>query len=90
VAAVTSPDERRAAYQRLEDAITECARIDGAHGVITDWVALYATQDYTQDGTSRAQVGRLVPNEAGGAQYYRLLGLLDYAQARARAEVAQL
>lgn len=81
---------RQEAYEKLRQAIETCARLDHAEGVLTDWVVLYATQGYDAHGASRAQAGRLLPAESGGAQYYRLLGLLDYAQTRARAEVASL
>lgn len=79
---------RQEAYEQLQQAIDTCARLDHAEGVLTDWVVLYATQNYDAHGDSRAQVGRLTP--ADSAQYYRVLGLLDYAQTRARAEVANL
>lgn len=79
--------ERRAVYQRLEDAVQACARFEGASGVITDWTVVYATQRYGDGGQSLSQVGRLTPGGTG-APYHRVMGLLDYALTRCRAEVA--
>lgn len=79
--------ERRAVYQRLEEAIEACARFEGATGVLTDWTAVYATQRYDSDGDSLSQIGRLTPG-GSGIPYHRVMGLLDYALTRCRAEVA--
>lgn len=80
-------DERRAVYQRLEEAVNACARFEGAEGVLTDWTSVYATQRYGDDGDLLVQIGRLTP-EGTGIPYHRIMGLLDYALTRCRAEVA--
>lgn len=82
-------DERHAVYQRLEEAVEACARFEGAEGVLTDWTAVYATQRYDDDGDSLTQIGRLTQAANGGAPYHRVMGLLDYALTRCRAEVAR-
>lgn len=79
-------DERRAVYQRLEEAVEECSRLEGAEGVLTDWVAVYAVQSYDEDGGSPAYIGRLTP-EGAGVPYHRVMGLLDYALTKCRGEV---
>lgn len=84
----TAEDERRAVYQRLEEAVEACARFEGASGVLTDWIAVYATQNYNDTGDSPAQIGRLTP-QGKGAPVHRVLGLLDYAVTKCRAEVAR-
>ncbi|GAA0501071.1 hypothetical protein [Streptomyces olivaceiscleroticus] len=81
--------ELRDAYQRLEDAITEVCHLEGFNGVLTEWVLVSAAQRYDEDGDGISQVGVLVPDGGGQVGYHRLLGLLDYAQVRMRAEVAQ-
>ncbi|HMG62448.1 MAG TPA: hypothetical protein VK599_05825 [Streptosporangiaceae bacterium] len=86
---MTDTDERTAVYQRLQDAIEACARIEGAEGVLTDWTAVYATQRYDDDGDALTQIGRLTPIVGGGVPYHRVVGLLDYALTRCRAEVAR-
>lgn len=78
--------ERRAVYQQLEEAVEACARLEGAEGVLTDWVAVYAVQSYGDDGGSPAYIGRLTPGGAG-VPYHRVMGLLDYALAKCRGEV---
>jgi hypothetical protein len=80
-------EKRREVYQRLEDAIEACARFEGASGVLTDWTAVYATQRYDGDGDTLSQIGRLTPGGTG-VPYHRVMGLLDYALTRCRAEVA--
>lgn len=84
----TDDDERRAVYKRLEDAVNACARFEGASGVLTDWIAVYAMQNYDATGDSPAQIGRLTP-QGKGAPVHRVLGLLDYAVTKCRAEVAR-
>jgi hypothetical protein len=81
-------DTTQAAYQRLQDAIDGCARAEGADGILTDWTVVYATQRYDDTGGALTQVGRLTPTAGGGTPYHRVMGLLDYALTRCRAEVA--
>ena len=81
-------DEKKAAYQRLADAIDEVARLEGAQGVLTEWVLVTATQHYDEDGDGLTQVGITLPDGGGQVPYHRVMGLLDYALTRYRAEVA--
>lgn len=84
---MTDP-ELKPAYQRLADAIEEVARLEDAEGVLTEWVIVYATQRYDEDGDGISQVGTLLPDGGGHVPYHRMMGLLDYALTRCRAEVA--
>jgi hypothetical protein len=81
--------EKKAAYQRLADAIETVARLEEAEGVLTEWVIVYATQRYDEDGDGITQIGTILPDGGGGVPYHRLMGLLDYALTRCRAEVAR-
>lgn len=85
---MTDPD-LKPAYQRLADAIEEVARLEDAEGVLTEWVIVYATQRYDEDGDGISQVGTLLPDGGGHVPYHRMMGLLDYALTRCRAEVAR-
>lgn len=79
--------EVKAAYQRLEDAITEVARLEEADGVLTDWVIVTAHQRFDGEGDALTQVGKLLPGAGGNIPYHRIMGLLDYALTLCRAEV---
>ncbi|KPC64432.1 hypothetical protein ADL27_61075 [Streptomyces sp. NRRL F-6602] len=76
------------AYRALEAAITEVGRLEGFDGVLTEWIVVTSTQRYDADGDTVTQIGTLMP-DGGGAPYHRLMGLLDYAHTRMRAEVAR-
>ena len=78
--------ELKAAYQRLEAAIEDVLRLEGSDGVLTEWVLVASRQRYDHEGAS-TQVATVVPI-GGGVPYHRLMGLLDYALTRARADVA--
>lgn len=84
---MSSPD-LKAAYQRLAAAIEETARLEGAQGVLTEWVVVFSTQRYAEDGDAVTQVGTTLPNGGGEVPFHRLMGLLDYALTRCRAVVA--
>lgn len=86
----TEAAERRAAYRRLEEAIQEVGHLEGAEGVFTEWVVAYSTQIVDDDGDACAQVGTLTPGGGGQTPYHRMMGLLDYAHTRMRAEVADV
>jgi hypothetical protein len=81
--------DNKAAYQRLEDAIKEVARIEEAEGVLTEWVVVTAFQRYDDEGDALTQVGTLLPDGGGHVPYHRMMGLLDYALTRCRAEIAE-
>ncbi|MFJ9657603.1 hypothetical protein ACIRPR_06495 [Streptomyces griseoflavus] len=85
----TPSPEAKAAYQRLRDAIEEVARLEGTEGVLTEWVVVTAHQRYDEDGDGITQIATLVPEGGGQTPYHRLMGLLDYALTRCRAEVAR-
>jgi hypothetical protein len=81
-------EEEKTAYRRLEEAIEDVGRLEGAEGVITEWVITYATQRYDEDGDAVNQVGTMVPHGGGQLAYHRMMGLLDYALTICRAEIA--
>ncbi|MGW2170401.1 hypothetical protein ACWC1C_07695 [Streptomyces sp. NPDC001705] len=81
--------ELKAAYQRLETAIDEVARLESFEGVMTDWIVVCASQRYDNDGDGLSQVGTLLPEGGGHVPYHRSMGLLDYALTRMRAEIAR-
>jgi hypothetical protein len=80
--------ELKPAYERLADAVEEVVRLEGAQGVLTEWVLVTSTQRYDQDGDGLTQVGITLPNGGGQVPFHRVMGLLDYALTRYRAEVA--
>ncbi|WP_330479930.1 hypothetical protein OG301_38995 (plasmid) [Streptomyces platensis] len=79
--------ELKAAYQRLEGAINEVTRLEGFKGVLVEWVIVAASQRYDEDGDGITQIGVLVPDGGGQVPYHRIMGLLDYALTRQRAEI---
>jgi hypothetical protein len=81
-------DERKAAYARLADAIQDVSRIEGAHGVITEWVVVTAHQRYDDEGDARTQISQLMP-DGDDVPYHRVMGLLDYALTLRRAEITE-
>jgi hypothetical protein len=81
--------EQRAAYERLAQAIEEVARNEGTQGVLTEWVVVFAAQRFDDDGDGLTQVGITLPDGGGQVPYHRVMGLLDYALTRYRAEVAE-
>lgn len=81
-----TPEERVAA-ERLDAAVRDALEAYGmAVGVVTDLVVIYAQQYFADDGVPHTQVGYLSPSQP---PHYRLMGLVDYAQTRLRAEVAE-
>jgi len=81
--------EQRAAYERLAQALEEVARNEGTQGVLTEWVVVFAAQRFDDDGDGLTQVGITLPDGGGQVPYHRVMGLLDYALTRYRAEVAE-
>jgi hypothetical protein len=81
--------ELKAAYRQLEAAIQGVALLEGFQGVLTEWVLVVASQRYDADGDGITQVGTLVPDGGGHVPYHRVIGLLDYALTRSRAEIAR-
>ncbi|MEU1088977.1 hypothetical protein ABZ401_19440 [Streptomyces sp. NPDC005892] len=82
-------NEKRDAYQQLEAAIEEVCRLEGYEGVPIEWVVIAASQRFDEDGDGITQVGTLLPTGGNAVPYHRVMGLLDYVQARMRAEVAR-
>lgn len=85
---MTDP-ELKAAYQQLEDAIRTVSELEGAEGVITEWIVVTAHQSYDDDGDPRTQIGQWMPGGGDGVPYHRAMGLLDYALTMRRAEITQ-
>ncbi|MFJ3278486.1 hypothetical protein [Streptomyces halstedii] len=81
-------DQEKAAYQRLEAAVEEVCRLEGYEGVLTEWVVIAASQRFDEDGDGITQVGTLLPGGGGAIPHHRVMGLLDFIQARMRAEAA--
>ncbi|MFD9463491.1 hypothetical protein [Streptomyces sp. NPDC060027] len=84
---MTDP-ELKAAYRRLEEAIRAVSELEGARGVITEWVVVTAHQSYDEDGDPSVQIGQWMP-DGGEVPYHRVMGLLDYALTMRRAEIAE-
>ncbi|MBA2951421.1 hypothetical protein [Streptomyces himalayensis] len=80
--------EKNEAYRRLAEAVDDVNRLEGGDGVLTEWLVITSTQRYESDGTHVTQVGTLLPDGGGQVPHHRLMGLLDFAQTRLRAEVA--
>ncbi|MEU8469545.1 hypothetical protein AB0F30_16750 [Streptomyces sp. NPDC029006] len=78
-----------AAYQRLAEAIQDVARLEGAEGVLLEWVVVTAHQHYDDRGDPQVQVGQWVPGGGDQVPYHRLLGLLDYATTMRRHEIGE-
>lgn len=71
----------------LEAAIrAKLADFDIGHGVLTDWLVIAAQQNFDDDGDPTTSVGVLLPTDS--FPMYRILGLLDHATVRYRAELA--
>lgn len=81
--------EEAEAYERLARAVDDVNRLAGGKGVLTEWVVVTSTQRFEADGAAVVQVGTLMPDGGNSVPYHRLMGLLDYALTRARAEVAR-
>lgn len=81
--------EVKAAYQRLEEAIDAVGRLEDRQGVLTEWLVVYSAQRFDDDGAGVTEVGTLLPEGGGSVPYHRVLGLLDFALTRCRAEVAE-
>lgn len=79
--------EEQDATAVLEDAIRgRLAAFDTGHGVLTDWLVIAAQQNFEDDGTPTTAVAVLLPSQS--FPHYRILGLLDHATVRYRAELA--
>lgn len=81
-------DPEKAAYQRLEAAVEEVCRLEGYQGVLTEWMVIAASQRFGEDGDGITQVGTLLPGGGGAVPHHRVMGLLDFVQARMRAMAA--
>lgn len=79
-------DELKAAYQQLEKSIGEVARLEGAQGVLLEWVVVTAHQRYDDDGDPQVQIGQWMP-DGMDVPYHRVMGLLDYALTLRRHEI---
>lgn len=82
-------DEQQAADADLTTAIEAVNRAyfgDEAR-LLTDYVVVFAEQSWDDDGDQITAVG--VNPRDGDLPIYRTLGLLDYAQARARQRLAE-
>ena len=76
------------AYERLEQAIRDVARLEEWEGLITDWVVIAANQYFADNGRSMTAVGQLLPDGGDSIPDYRVIGLLDVALAARRAGYA--
>ena len=80
--------ELKAAYQRLEEAIDAVCRLEEYEGVLVEWGVLAASQRFDDDGDGITQVGTLLPEGGGQVPFHRVMGLVDFVQARLRAQAA--
>jgi hypothetical protein len=81
--------ELKAAYRRLQEAVEEVGRLEGFEGVLTEWVVITSLQRYDAEGAGLTQIGTIVTDGTGEVPYHRLMGLLDYALTRMRADIAR-
>jgi hypothetical protein len=81
-------DDLKSAYRRLEEAVRDVARLEGAQGVLLEWVVVTAHQRYDDDGDPQVLIGQLMPN-GGEVPYHRVMGLLDYALTMRRHEITE-
>jgi hypothetical protein len=81
--------ELKVAYGNLRAAVEEVGRLEGFKGVLTEWVVITSLQRYDAEGGGLTQIGTLVADGGGDVPYHRLMGLLDYALTRMRADIAQ-
>lgn len=79
--------EQRAADNALRDAVMRVAEVYAddtiAGWVLTDYLLVYATQGWDDEGDASSAVGTAV--DADTSPIYRLLGLADVAATRYRA-----
>jgi len=78
--------KKKEAYARLEEAVREVNEIEGFKGLLIEWMVLTASHSCDADGTGITSVGYLLP-EMTSTPYYRLLGLIDFAQVMLRKEI---
>ncbi|MCI3279150.1 hypothetical protein [Streptomyces cylindrosporus] len=81
-------DDLKSAYRRLEEAIGDVARLEGAQGVMLEWIVVTAHQRYDEDGDPKVQIGQWLP-DGMDVPYHRVMGLLDYALTMRRGEILQ-
>jgi len=84
-----SDQELKAAYARLAEAITEVASLEGAEGVLTEWVVVTSHQRYADDGEQLVQIGQWLPGGGDAVPYHRVMGLLDYALTLRRHDITE-
>jgi hypothetical protein len=78
--------EQKAADDRLEDAVKAAMdAYDLTNGALVDVLVLTAQTRFDDEGEQYTTVGRLT---LGGMPHYRILGLLDFAQAAYRSDIA--
>lgn len=70
----------------LENAIRARLADFGDNGILTDWLVITAQQTFDDDGDPVTSVGVLLPTDS--FPMYRILGLLDHATVRYRADLA--
>lgn len=80
-------DDLKQAYQALEAAIQNVAQLEGAQGVLLEWVVVTAHQHYADNGDTKVQIGQWLPDGID-VPYHRVMGLLDYALTMRRGEIA--
>jgi hypothetical protein len=86
---VVSEGDLNAAYERLADAITDVAQLEGTQGVLTEWVVVTSHQRYDDDGEQLVQIGQWLPGGGDAVPYHRVMGLLDYALTLRRHDITQ-
>lgn len=81
-------DKLAEAYRQLAAAIREVSMLEGAKGILTDWIVVSAHQYYSDEGKARTQIGQWLP-DGEELPYHRVMGLLDYAITLRRHEITE-
>lgn len=76
------------AYRRLAEAVREVSSLEGAQGVLTEWVVVTAHQSYDDAGQPSVQIGQWMP-DGGEIPFHRVMGLLDYALTLRRHQITE-
>lgn len=81
-------DELEEAYHRLAEAVREVSTLEGARGVLIEWVVVTAHQSYDDNGQPSVQIGQWMP-DGGEIPFHRVMGLLDYALTLRRHQITE-
>ncbi|KIF66227.1 hypothetical protein HY68_36550 [Streptomyces sp. AcH 505] len=83
-----TPD-KKALYERLEQAIAAVTQAEEYDGILTEWVVLTVHHRVDAEGDSIPLYGKLLPGGGGRAAIHWVLGLVGFQYARLRAAAAE-